>query len=174
MNAPSNRATFSAAGALLDSNGTFRNVLPGAKPTEGFQMLLLPGFSQLCLAAFVEPLRLANSLTRSSQFSWRLVSLDGKPVESASGISVGVTGSLTEIEKSLDPRTSLVLCAGEGVESLSRPAVRGILPDSSSQSADLRSWHGDLAACGRGCLARDEMHHPLGTHGGTRRILRRL
>lgn len=92
-----------------------------------FLVLVLPGFSQLCLASFIEPLRLANSLSGPALFDWKIISLDGKPVRCASGISVGVSGSLADIGDSLDPHVSLVLCAGEGIENVNVPSLRGIL-----------------------------------------------
>nr|WP_246592153.1 GlxA family transcriptional regulator [Aminobacter anthyllidis] len=101
--------------------------IPGERCVTNLVVLVLPGFSQLCLASFVEPLRLANSLGGSDLFRWRIISLDGKAVECASGISVGVTNSLADVEQSLAPDVSLVLCAGEGVESLRAHQLRSTL-----------------------------------------------
>ncbi|AMS41574.1 GlxA family transcriptional regulator [Aminobacter aminovorans] len=113
MNAPNWQAAFSAVVSLPDADGTA--LLPGPSSVTEFLVLVLPGFSQLCLAALIEPLRLANSLTRSTMFAWKLISLDGNPVGCASGLTVGVSGSL-DAAKGILPNVSLVLCAGENVE----------------------------------------------------------
>jgi transcriptional regulator GlxA family with amidase domain len=66
-------------------------------PTDGrreFGFLLLPGFSTLCLANSVEPLRAVNEITGRQCYTHRLFSLDGAPVTSSSGIEVKVDGPL--------------------------------------------------------------------------------
>lgn len=127
MNAPSKHAAFSIAAPFHDADGSVSAGEACKSPVAEFTILVLPGFSQLCLASLVEPLRLANSLTRSTLFSWKIISLDGSAVECASGVSVGVMGSFAEISKTLHPHASLVLCAGENVERLADAAVRGTL-----------------------------------------------
>ena len=49
--------------------------------------VLLPDFSNLGLAAAVEPLYVANWLTNRQVFEWRFLSLDGKPVCASNGMS---------------------------------------------------------------------------------------
>jgi len=66
-------------------------------PTDGrreFGFLLLPGFSTLCLANSVEPLRAVNEITGRQCYTHRLLSLDGAPVTSSSGIEVKVDAPL--------------------------------------------------------------------------------
>lgn len=53
-----------------------------------FDILLFPSFSNHCLANLVEPLRAANTLSRSDFYQWRFVTVDGAPVESSSGLQV--------------------------------------------------------------------------------------
>ncbi|MBK1695768.1 GlxA family transcriptional regulator [Rhodovibrio salinarum] len=68
-------------------------------PTDGrrhFGFLLLPGFSTLCLANSVEPLRAANEIAGAQRYVHRLLSLDGAPVSSSSGIEVTVDAPLDE------------------------------------------------------------------------------
>lgn len=50
--------------------------------------LLFDRFSNLCLANCLEPLRAANTLTRSRAFDWRIMTPDGSPAISSSGIEV--------------------------------------------------------------------------------------
>lgn len=128
MNAPHKPRAFSGANWISAFNPTSADSLISANwGTTELTILLIPGFSQLCLSSLIEPLRLTNSLVGHSVFKWRLVSFDGKPVECASGILVGVSGSLLAGEMTLEPRTSLVICASEGVENQGKPALRSFL-----------------------------------------------
>lgn len=61
-----------------------------------FLVVLVPGFSQLCLSSFIDPLRIANNASGRRLFNWRLVSPDGESVSCASGIAIGVNGSLRQ------------------------------------------------------------------------------
>ncbi|MER9707573.1 GlxA family transcriptional regulator [Mesorhizobium sp. M0204] len=126
MNAPSKRTSFKAESHFREAQ-TLRGDLTPAE----FLVLLLPGFSQLCLSSFIDPLRLANSLSGHELFSWRLASLDGQSVASASGISVGVSGGLMDQAQphQADPRGGILLCAGEGVEGHSSRGLRAFLRD---------------------------------------------
>lgn len=129
MNAPNKHAAFDVdacwPGALQRG---LPQLTPDAAPAE-FLVLALPGFSQLCLSSLIDPLRIANSLSGRSQFRWRLMSLDGQPVESASGIAIAVSGSFAEHQKTmvLDPHCAVVICAGEGVERHNSHELRAFL-----------------------------------------------
>lgn len=127
MNAPNKHANFNFD-IPLPARGGHAPALPVAlteTSTTEFVILVLPGFSQLCLSSLVEPLRHANSLSGRRLFSWRLASLDGKSVECASGISVGVSGAIHD--QAFDPGSVLMLCAGDGVEGQDLPALRAFL-----------------------------------------------
>ena len=56
--------------------------------TQEIGVLLLPDFSNLTLAAIVEPLRAANRVSGRRLYRHRLLSLDGGPVTSSSGLRV--------------------------------------------------------------------------------------
>jgi transcriptional regulator GlxA family with amidase domain len=101
----------------------------GRRATSKFLVLLLPGFSQLCLSSLFDPLMLANTLAGQMLFQWRLMSLDGRSVESASGISVEVSGNSLQQQMAmvLDPGTAVMICAGEGVEKQSSHELRAFL-----------------------------------------------
>ena len=58
-------------------------------------ILLLPEFSNLGLAAVIEPLFIANWLAQTGLFEWRSISLDGHPVRASSGSALTVDGDLT-------------------------------------------------------------------------------
>ncbi|WP_084508481.1 GlxA family transcriptional regulator [Mesorhizobium sp. WSM3224] len=83
-------------------------------------ILLVPGFSQLTLSSFVDPLRVANSVSCRAFFGWSVASSDGRPVVCASGISVCPNKSFAEVASDLqrsDRPSAVVVCAGAGVES---------------------------------------------------------
>ncbi|WP_298678839.1 GlxA family transcriptional regulator [uncultured Lentibacter sp.] len=58
-------------------------------------VLLFEAFSGLCLANTIEPLRAANTLSGRVLYRWRLLTLDGAPVLSSSGMSVAAHGALS-------------------------------------------------------------------------------
>jgi AraC family transcriptional regulator, carnitine catabolism transcriptional activator len=57
-------------------------------------LVLLPEFSNLGLAAVIEPLFVANWLAQRPLFEWQSVSLDGKPVRASNGAELTVNGDL--------------------------------------------------------------------------------
>ncbi|PWK76980.1 GlxA family transcriptional regulator [Aminobacter sp. AP02] len=117
MNAPSKHTVFNI-GACWSGARAAQPRQPLPQVSAEFSILLLQGFSQLCLSSLVEPLRVANALAGTELFRWKLVSLDGCSVASASGISVEVSGSCAEAAKTLpfEPQAAMAICAGEGVE----------------------------------------------------------
>ena len=61
---------------------------PKTLRTRSVALLLFDGFSNLCLANAVEPLRAANTLARRPLYSWRHLALTSEPVRSSSGLPV--------------------------------------------------------------------------------------
>ena len=53
-----------------------------------FDVLLFDGFSNLCLANLVEPMRAANMISAKPLYEWRMLSLSGTDVTSSSGLRV--------------------------------------------------------------------------------------
>lgn len=82
----------------------------GATHTVGF--LLVPNFSMIAFAAAIEVLRLANYVTQSRLFAWKLYSPEGLTVEASNGISVSVDGGYRDI----GPMPEIVVCAGLDVQ----------------------------------------------------------
>lgn len=64
-----------------------------------FLFLVLPGSSIMCVASAIDPLRAANRVTGRRIFDWSLVSADGEPPLTTSGLPVAVEGRF-------DPRRS--------------------------------------------------------------------
>jgi len=57
-------------------------------------LLMVDGFSLMSLAATMEPLRAANRVSGRALYDWRLLSPDGRPVLSSSGVPFPVSGPL--------------------------------------------------------------------------------
>jgi AraC family carnitine catabolism transcriptional activator len=79
-------------------------------------LLLLPDFSHLGLAAAIEPLFIANWLSGSELYRWRLLSLNGKPVRASNALLLQVDGGIDGgtdggTDGSIDFDTLLVLAS---------------------------------------------------------------
>lgn len=70
--------------------------------------LVLPDFSNLGLALAVEPLFVANWLAQKPLFQWSVLSVDGKPVRSSSGLSAAVDGAIAAAG---EPQSVVVLAS---------------------------------------------------------------
>jgi transcriptional regulator GlxA family with amidase domain len=80
---------------------------PAALP-ERIGFLLVPRFSLIGLAAWIDPLRSANRMSGRTLYSWHIVSKDGGPVTASSGVPVMPEAS---IENAL-PLDAVVVVAG--------------------------------------------------------------
>lgn len=65
---------------------------------EAIHFLLLPGFSAMGFISALEPLRVANRF-REGLYHWRILSLDGGPVQASNGMSLNADASLHAVEK---------------------------------------------------------------------------
>ncbi|MEM7208936.1 MAG: GlxA family transcriptional regulator [Pseudomonadota bacterium] len=79
---------------------------------ETFGLILIPGFSMMSFASFIEPLRQANRVTGRSVYRWRFVSEDGNPVQSSAGARIEVDQGLAE-PANFD---AVFVCAGVGIQ----------------------------------------------------------
>lgn len=64
-----------------------------------YAFLLLPGFSNLCLANAVEPLRAANHFAGTRLYTWTLLSSGGAPVTTSSGLTIAADRKLSGLSK---------------------------------------------------------------------------
>jgi transcriptional regulator GlxA family with amidase domain len=62
--------------------------LPPPPPPRDIGVLLFEGFSNFCLANAVEPLRAANTFAGRPVYRWELLTVDGGPAVSSSGLPV--------------------------------------------------------------------------------------
>lgn len=76
-----------------------------------YGFLVLPDFSNLCLANSVEPLRAANDLAAAPAYQVTLTSMDGRAVRSYSGFMAPVTARLDELLKRNPPDILFVLAS---------------------------------------------------------------
>ena len=59
------------------------------------KIVLFDGFSNLCLANTIEPLRAANNVLGERSFTWDVLTITGDPVQSSSGMTIQPDGKLT-------------------------------------------------------------------------------
>lgn len=95
------------------------------------EVVIAEGFSMVSLSLVTDPLRIANRESPRPLFRWRLLSADGCPVRSSSGLTMAVDGGLDE-----QRAEAVVLIASYGPERmlsarlgawLRRHAARGTL-----------------------------------------------
>lgn len=83
--------------------------------TESYAFVLMPSLSMNALSSAIEPLRIANQLTRKNLFEWRCVSENQMPVKCSNGLEISVDGSICDIET----REIVIVCSGILPKSLS-------------------------------------------------------
>jgi AraC family transcriptional regulator, glycine betaine-responsive activator len=62
-------------------------------------LLVFSGASIMCVASAVDPLRAANRIAGAVMFDWKLVSADGQPAITTSGLPIAVSGRFDAAEK---------------------------------------------------------------------------
>ncbi|MGO4560034.1 GlxA family transcriptional regulator [Mesorhizobium sp. 2RAF21] len=109
-------------------------------------VVVLPRFSMMSLAATIEPLRAANRAAGRELYRWRLVSLDGADLLSSSGVRIGIDA---RFEHS-DERDMLFVVAAFNARSMDRRMVaqlrRAARQDTVIVGVEAGAWV--LARCG--------------------------
>ncbi|MEI8702964.1 GlxA family transcriptional regulator [Mesorhizobium sp. ISC15] len=100
----------------------------GGRPIE-LVVLVLPGFSHLALHAFIEPFRIANTVSGLTLFRWRIAGLDARSVEGASGILATVDVTIDELYSCSGYRgpNHLAVVSGEPVGRRLSPQLNNFL-----------------------------------------------
>lgn len=81
-----------------------------------FGFLLVNGFTLISLSSAIEPLRMANRITRQDIYRWKVISEDGEPVSASDSLSVNVDYGIQDAE-ALAGVDVLVICGGWEIES---------------------------------------------------------
>jgi transcriptional regulator GlxA family with amidase domain len=81
---------------------------PPKKSPQRISFLLLPGFSMIGVAAMVDPLRWANTISERSRYAWEIISVSGGPVKSSDKITLMADKSIDNVNKT----EMLIVCAG--------------------------------------------------------------
>ncbi|EXL09879.1 AraC family transcriptional regulator [Aquamicrobium defluvii] len=84
-----------------------------------FVFFLVPDFTMIAFATALDPLRSANRMLGYEAYSWRLASLDGKPVRASNGVQCAVDTSLEDERRKMSgpERPSMaIVCSGLDVE----------------------------------------------------------
>ncbi|MEM9736405.1 MAG: AraC family transcriptional regulator, partial [Pseudomonadota bacterium] len=119
------------------------------RPPREFVFLLTPQFSMMAFAAALEPLRMANRMTRRELYAWRLVSSEGVAVECSNGTVVSVDSGLEDLTRG----SAIVVCSGLELEkAASKPVItwlrkqsrRGVAVGAVCTGADLLARAGLL------------------------------
>lgn len=85
-----------------------------------FVFLLVPQFSMIAFAAAIEPLRLANRMSRRALYAWRTASAGGGQVPASNGCVVSTDMGLEEVPRD----TSIVVCSGLDLkDAISKPVL---------------------------------------------------
>ncbi|WP_368186907.1 GlxA family transcriptional regulator [Aestuariibius sp. HNIBRBA575] len=87
-------------------------------PSQQYGILLFDQFSNHCLANFIEPLRAVNGFTGETVYDWQILTLDGGPVTSSSGIPIMPHGRLRDARGD-----ALVLMPSYGYRAFATPAM---------------------------------------------------
>ena len=104
---------------FVQKGGSADFVLSFDGAPQSFHFLLLPGTTMLAVAAAIEPLRIANQLTRKQLYTWHTMTEDGAPIRCSNGLRIIPDEALRPL-----PATGLgFVCAGVEPERGPSPAV---------------------------------------------------
>ncbi|KQZ81934.1 AraC family transcriptional regulator [Mesorhizobium sp. Root157] len=84
-----------------------------------FVFFLVPDFTMIAFATALDPLRSANRMLGYEAYTWRLTSIDGKPVRASNGVECAVNTSLEEERRKMsgaDRPSMAIVCSGLEVE----------------------------------------------------------
>ena len=80
----------------------------GDEKTIKISLLLVPNFSMLAFTSFIEPMRLANTISGKKLYQWQIISRDGCAVIASNGIEIYPHNSITKLHRP----TNVVICSG--------------------------------------------------------------
>jgi len=115
---------------------------------ETFGFLLLSQFSMICFFSAIEPLRVANRLSGSRLYAWRVYSVDGAPVAASNGMTVVADAGIAEAAGI----PTVFVCASYEPERGESSAVRAWLRRLARQGARLGALETGIYALARAGL----------------------
>jgi len=95
------------SGALVPLGAAYYPV-GDVQKTKSYAFLLLKDFTLLAFSAAIEPFRIANQLSQKPLYRWCVVSEDGRPVRSSSGVEIAADAALASVDRD----TVLFACSG--------------------------------------------------------------
>lgn len=84
-----------------------------------FVFYLVPDFTMIAFATALDPLRSANRMLGYEAYTWRLASVDGRPVRASNFVECAVNTSLEDERKKMsgqDRPSMVIVCSGINVE----------------------------------------------------------
>jgi len=84
-----------------------------------FVFFLVPDFTMIAFATALDPLRMANRMLGYEAYTWRLASLDGRPVKASNNVECAVNTSLEDERRRMagpDRPDMVIVCSGLNVE----------------------------------------------------------
>lgn len=121
------------------------------RKTRKVSFLLVPQFPLLSFTSAVEPLRSANRMSGKELYSWELLSVDGQPVESSTGIALMPDRSIADVEHV----ESVVVCAGIDPQLFRDKTVLGWLRNMARHGAYIGGISGGSFVLARAGLLED-------------------
>jgi len=113
---------------------------PAGQPKQRYAFLTLSNYSLIAVSNALEPLRMANRIAGQEPYEWRIVTLDGRPVPSSSGLELLPTQALDKI----GAPDIVFVCGGVNV----RDAVSPLLLSALRRLAERRIPLGSLCTGG--------------------------
>ena len=138
---------------------------------ETYGFFLYPEFAMMSSTSAVEPLRAANRLSGRRLYDWKIVSLDGLPIPSSSGIEVVPHASIDEVERI----ETLMVVAGLAAQNIAEKPLLGWLRKLARRGTTLgRPFDRQLHSRAGRAAGRVPLHDPLGEPGGIPRAVSRF
>ena len=88
-----------------------------------YAFLTLPNYSLIAVANAIEPLRMANRLVGKDVYEWSVIALEGRSLDSSSGLALSPTGGLDK----LGAVDILFVCGGINIREAVSPALLAAL-----------------------------------------------
>lgn len=87
-----------------------------------FAFLLVNDFTLISMSSAVEPLRMANRISKKAVYRWKTLSETGAPVTASDGLSVNVDHSIDDVD-ALSDIDVLIVCGGWNIEANATESV---------------------------------------------------